>query len=441
MNIDEMIRMILDFQERPIPPIIPRTLEITQISHCAMVISGARRVGKTWRTFQFISETFNNDSITNVCRIQFNDNRLIDLTATSLNIIDEAYYQIFPEKYNREKIYFIFDEIHRIDGWENYILRLLDNPFHAVLITGSTSKLLSGNISSALRGKIVPHNLFPLSFSEYLRFKNISIDFSKKRRSTAWLLQIKNAFHEYLLRGGFPGLLELPVAKHIEMLQSYWNTMILRDILEAHPDDRINVTVFMNFATRLISRISCPMNVRPLVSEIVNAGLKVSPDTVYKYLRYLEEAYMIYTVSIYSKSQRIIDMNYKKVYSIDWALANSVCPGEGITASRALENCMFLFLKKRYREVSYYKTAQGYEVDFIVHNKTGDKIEMYQVAYTLSDEKTREREIRALADACTYLKCSECTIVTCMEEEPDIVIPNGRIRIVPAWKLMLEEGM
>lgn len=431
----EITQLILDFQKRKLPDLLNREMKISELPNAAIVITGARRSGKTYRTYQYISDLIAGGlQIENICRIQFNDNRLLNLTVGELNSITDSYYALYPEKYNVENVYFVFDEIHRIAGWEDYILALLDNPLHKVLITGSTSKLQSGEIASALRGKCIPHQLFPFSFKEYLAYRKI--DFIKYDSKTIALL--RKHIRLYLELGGFPGLYGLDEFKHLEMLQNYWDTMLLKDIIEAHPATRINVLSLTKFAAGLISRNACPMTITNIIKELKDYGVGVSEETIYKYLHYLEEAFMVYTVCFHSKSQKIIDRNYKKIYSVDWALADAVCSGEGMTDSRRLENLVFLQLKRKFRKISYFKTREGYEVDFVTSNKESSRPELYQVSVSIKNKDVREREIRALTQSGVFLKANKCFIITL--DDPQEIIKTDELDIVsiPVWKWLTE---
>lgn len=429
MNKDIIKRIIVDFQERGLPEMVSRQLKIKELRDTVIVITGARRSGKTYRTYQYIKNKIAAGvSVENICRLQFNDNRLLGLN--DLNEIDAAYMELYPEKINTEAVYYIFDEIHRVSGWEDYVLKLIDNPLNHVVVTGSTSKLLSGDIASALRGKCYPHNLFPFSFLEYLSYKHIEPELTGSKSVS----QIKSAFNEYLNCGGFSGLYGLSAEDRLEMLQNYWDTMLIKDIIEAHPQDRINIEVFERFAVMLVNRNACPMTVRPLVSELKNLGYQTSPDSIYRYLAYLKEAFMIYTVPFFTKSSKKIDLNYKKVYVIDWALADAVSSGEGMLNSRRLENLVFLHLKRQFNKVSYFKTRQGYEVDFVVQPSKERFPHMYQVAYNLDDKSVLDREVRSLVKAAEFLGSKRNYIIT-LDSEFEIDSENGvLIKAIPAYK-------
>ncbi|NIM17062.1 MAG: AAA family ATPase [Candidatus Aminicenantes bacterium] len=438
MNLPLFQKIIKDFQIRPLPSLTQRDLKLSFIKDMSLAIVGTRRGGKTYRTFQFINELMQQGvGKENFCRVQFNDHRLRSTAVDHLHIIDEAFYSLYPDKQQKEVVYFIFDEIHRITGWEDYILYLLEDPLHRILLTGSTSKLLKGQIASALRGKNFSMELFPFSFREFIRHYHVEEDTISSQGQS----KLRKMLQKYLGQGGFPGLLDLEAHLHIDLLQSYWDTMVLRDIIEAHPKDNIKITSFNHFSQALLSRVSCAMTVRKIMTNMEIAGLSFSPETLYRYLGYLEEAFMLYTIPIHSESEKIRNRNYRKVYAMDWALADAIAPAEGLDIPRKFENMIFIELLRRGYQVSYYLTKKNYEIDFIATNKTGEKTakHLYQVCYQFSDPGVRERELRGILETASFLNIRDIFVITFNEEET--IDMNGfTVKVLPAWKWLIKDA-
>jgi predicted AAA+ superfamily ATPase len=437
MNLSTFQRMITDFHTRPLPSLTTRDAPVSFVRDMSLAIVGARRCGKTYRTYQFIRQHLEQGGrLENICRVQFNDHRLSGLTRADLSSIDEAYYSLYPEKRGREAVVFVFDEIHRIDGWEDYILHLLDEPTQRVLITGSTSRLLRGEIASALRGKNLPVALYPFSFREFLRHYGVAPDAVSSRGQG----HLRKLMRRYLQQGGFPGLLDAEERLQVELLQTYWDTMVLRDVIEAHPDANIPIAVFSHFAQALVARTACPFTVRAIVSGMREAGLSFTAETIYSYLHFLEEAFMVFTVPIFSPSEKVRQRNYHKVYTIDWALAQAVAPADGVDVTRQLENMVYLELRRRGWEVSYYRTRQGWEIDFVAVRKArhAPRRLLCQVAYTVKGKDARERELRGLAEAARYLRAERVVVVTFNDEET-VDLDGVRVEIVPVWKWLIGE--
>ncbi len=435
MTLATMQRIIADFHARPLPILTARDEPIAFVRDMSLAVVGARRSGKTYRTYQFVQDHLKRGGrLENVCRVQFNDHRLSDLTKGDLSSIDDAYYALYPEKRGREEVIFIFDEIHRIEGWEDYVLHLLDDPTHRVLITGSTSRLLRGEIAGGLRGKNMPVVLYPFSFQEFARHYAVESDVVTSRGQG----HLRKLLRRYLQQGGFPGLLDAEERLHVDILQTYWDTMVLRDIIEAHPRANIPIAVFSNFAQALVARTACPFTVRAMVVGMREAGLSFTAETIYSYLRFLEEAFMVFTVPIFSASEKVRQRNYHKVYAIDWALANAVAPGEGVDPTRQLENLVYLELRRRGWEVSYFRTLQGWEIDFVAVRKTAGRTRrmLLQVAYSVKGTAVQDRELRGLPETVRHLRADSATVVT-FNDEASADLDGVRVDIVPAWKWLL----
>ncbi|MGB7570062.1 MAG: ATP-binding protein [Chitinivibrionales bacterium] len=403
----------------------------------AVSIVGARRCGKTYRTHQLFGDLsaagLQKES---VCRLQFNDHRLSGLTASDLSIIDFSYYSLFPERRRGEKeVWFIFDEIQRIDGWEDYVLSLLETSTHRIVLTGSTSKLLRGEIASGLRGKNFPQELFPFSFREFARHYNVAED----SISSSGQALLRNLFEKYLNQGGFPGLLNLEADQHMDLLQSYWDTMIIRDIAEAHPHDEINISGLTALGQSLAARIGCPITIRKLAENLRETGLRAAPETLHKFVDYFSEAFMLFSIPIFSQSDSVRNRNYHKVYAIDWALADAVATGSGLGVSRKLENMVFIELKRRGNDLYYFKTRKDHEIDFVTTSRRNRsrKVELFQVCYKIDTPETLERELRGVPEAASFLGADRACVIT-MDEEKDLTVEGCKIRLVPAWKWFLE---
>jgi predicted AAA+ superfamily ATPase len=429
--IEILKRIIIDYQKKTLPELTKRDLKLTFVKGMALGISGVRRGGKTYRTHQLAFELSENGTLDNICRIQFNDHRIINIPANQLHIIDDAYYSIYPEKREKEDVYFIFDEIHRIDGWENYILYLLETATHKIIVTGSTASLLRGNFASSLRGKLFPLELYPFSFNEYLRHHRIEPEFiSSNGRS--FLL---NSLSGYLKSGGFPGVYDISEEIRDDLLRTYWDTMLLRDVIETHNDENIDAVLLRQFCDALISRVGCPMTVNKIAQNLKNSGFSFNQEKIYRYLKYVTDAYMVHTVEFFSESEKIRSKNYKKVYCIDWALAKAVSFGAGTDDTRLFENMIFLELKRRGKNVSYYKTREGFEVDFVATGKNKE-IELIQVSFSIENASVENREMRSLVSAGKHLKADMLIIVT-LNDEKTFEIDGSKIKVVPAWKWLL----
>lgn len=250
--------------------------------------------------------------------------------------------------------------------------------------------MLKGNLASQLRGKNFSQILYPFSFKEFISHYTKNLD----PQTSSVQDQLRNLFDRYLSQGGFPGLLNLDQSLHIELLQSYWDTMLIKDIIEGHPKDKINITTFIAFSQAMIDRVACPMTINKIKNNFKELGLKFSSVALYKFLQYLEEAFVVFSVPIFSKSEAIRNRNPLKIYCIDWHLAQAVIPGGDLDVTRKFENMVFIELRRRGYELFYYKTRRGYEIDFIAVSKINKTKILVQVAYSLNTPEVRERNTR-----------------------------------------------
>ena len=423
--------LILDFQESSPESGIPRELEIQTVPKKATVCIGVRRGGKSTYMFQIIHNLIKNKvAKENILYLNFFDDRLHFLQHTDLSTIMDAYYSLYPEKKNSEKIYCFFDEIQVIQGWEPFIDRLLRSENCEVYITGSSAQLLSKEIATQMRGRALSWEMFPFSFSEYLTLKNIDW---KGALSTKKQLLIQKAFLDYWETGGFPETIELPKSLRIKIHQDYFQTVLFRDLIERH--DISHPKALTDLSYKLMDNISSLYSINKLTGFLQSLGHKAPKSTVASYMEWFEDCYFLFTVSLFDASLSRSKANPKKVYSIDHSLVRSVSSGILLNSGLLLENLVFLGLRRRFKKIYYFKTKSGKEVDFIIQNEDRTK-SLVQVSETLENEKTKKREINALIEAAQELNLTEGLIVTRNTEEK-IQIGKITISILPIWKFLI----
>ncbi len=408
--------IIKDFHNRGIPRFIEREIKIPLNPGKIVSIIGARRAGKTYAMYQVMSKV---KDITNIIYINFEDERL-EISLKDLYLIIDSYFEIYPDKKEKD-LFFFFDEIQEIKGWEKFVRRVYDSVSKNIFITGSSSKLLSKEISSNLRGRTVTYEIFPLSFREYLKFKDLQIDL----HSTKGKSKIMYYFSEYITKGGFPETISMDEEIYKKTLTSYFELMIYKDIAERYLIS--NFLPLKMFIKKLISNTSKEFSINKIFNEFKSQGIKISKDTIYNYLDYCEDSYIILPINNFSESatKQII----KKSYSIDTGLSSMVSFSLSKDKGRLFENLVLLELKRKYDEIYYYK--EEYECDFII--KERDKIvKAIQVCYEFN-ENNKEREIKGLKEAMNKFKLNHGIILTINEEEE-----LEGIKIIPVQKWLLE---
>lgn len=426
--------IILDCQETTQETGTSRRLEIESVSGKATICTGVRRSGKSTLLFQMMEQLLKSGVLReNLLYIKFFDDRLHGLQHKNLNTVLEAYFSLYPEKKNTEKIYCFFDEIQVIPGWESFIDRLQRTENCEVYITGSSAQMLSKEIATQMRGRSLSWEIFPFSFREFLDFKQINSagSFSTKKR-----LLVQQAFEEYWTTGGFPEVAGLDRPLRIKIHQEYFNTMLFRDLVERH--DISHPKAVTDLAHWLIDNTASLYSINNLTGYLKSQGHNAPKSAVSSYLEWFEDAYILFTVRIFDASLARSNTNPKKIYCIDHALVTSVGSGILVNSGHLLENLVFSALRRITPDIYYYKTKAGREVDFIIRNADQSRT-LIQVCETLAHPETRKRETTALCEAMSELDLDSGFLVTQNERET-IQTESGRIDVVPAWLFLLDIG-
>lgn len=429
--IDMLKEIILDFQEIDLPTGVPRRIAVAKVPGKATVCIGVRRSGKSTFMFQLMKKLQDSGvARQNILYLNFFDDRLHRLQHDNLGVILEAYFSLYPEKKNAEKVYCFFDEIQVVPGWEPFVDRLMRMEKCEVYITGSSAQMLSREIATQMRGRALSWEMFPFSFREFLDYKGIESDgpLSTKKRLT-----VQKAFEEYWETGGFPEVAGLDRMLRIKTHQEYFNAMLFRDLVERH--DISHPKAVTDLAHWLVDNTGSLYSINNLTGYLKSLGHKAPKSAVSDYLEWFEDAYVLFTVRIFDASLARANTNPKKIYCVDHALVTSISSGILVNSGHLLENLVFTALRRVTPDIFYYKTKAGREVDFIA-GRQGSSRMLVQVCESMADQQTRKRETTALAEAMTELKLSQGIIVTRNEEE-QIRVDSGKIDMVPAWRFLL----
>ena len=432
--IETIKAILLDFQEARLDTGVPRHLQIETVPGKASVCIGVRRSGKSTYLYQLIQRLLDAGvSRQNILFLNFFDDRLHNLRADKLGLISEAYFSIYPEKKNSEKIYCFFDEIQATTGWESFVDRLLRTENCEIYLTGSSARMLSKEIATQMRGRALSWEIFPFSFHEFLNYKRLECEgaLSTKKR-----LLVRKAFDEYWETGGFPEVVGMNSGLRVKTHQEYFQSILFRDLVERHNVSHPRAVI--DLAHWLVDNTGSLYSVNRLTGYLKALGHKVPKATVSDYLAWFEDAYFLFTVRIHDASLARSNTNAKKIYCVDHALVRSVSSGILVNSGHQLENLVFTALRRIYPEIFYHKTRTGREVDFIVTPR-GQAPRLVQVCESLADAPTRKRETTALNDAMAELGMRSAIIVTRNEEER-IETERGLIEVLPAWRFLLNSS-
>jgi hypothetical protein len=369
------------------------------------IITGVRRSGKSTLALLHLTDT-------DFGYVNFDDERLADLKSAELNDLLSAVYEVYGDINC-----FFFDEIQNAENWSLFVNRL-QRTGNSMVITGSNSKLLSTELASHLTGRYKTIELFPFSFREFLVAKGIE----KTAESTREKAIRKKIFDEYYEQGGFPEIFR--GEEPLSYARNLFYSIINRDIIYRYKVQ--HTRAFKEMATYLVLETGKEISYNR-IKNIFSLG---SAHTARNYVDHLEEAYIISTLEKFSYKKQE-SLRYRKTYVIDIAFYRCLSPTGPANKGFIYETLVFLDLLRRKTsegiEIFYYKGIQ--EVDFVV-KKNQELVELIQVCHDLSEEKTMNREVKALLEASESLKCSRLTILNEHVDE-ERAYQGKTIRFIP----------
>ena len=423
-------QLIDDFQERQLPELIARDRDFIEMPGKANVAIGMRRTGKTFFCFQKIQELLDSSvKKQQILYLNFEDERLLDFNVKDFQTILDVYFGRYPE--NKDAgCYFFFDEIQRIDQWEMFIRRLLDTEKARIYLTGSSSKFLSTEIATSLRGRSLSTEIFPFSFMENLRAKGL-FETPPERFSSRTASILRSAAADYLETGGFPEVLNLDRNLRLEVLQGYIDSVIFKDVIERH---RIsNVIVLKRLVSHIMHSPGGKFSVNKFYNTMKSMAVKCTKNSLYEYLDHLVDAYLLYRVPIHSHSEKARMLNPPKIYTVDTGLLGAMTFRKSANNGPFLENLVFIHLRSNGYETEYVSTRKDSEADFLARHKTTGSLCLIQVCWDMAERQTFNRELKGLRNAMEELSIDSGTIVTWDDE----TLLSGNIRVVPLWKWLL----
>jgi len=356
--------------------------------------------------------------------INFFDERLVGLKAEELNKVLQAFYEL----YGSDTEYFVFDEVQKVLGWERFVSRLRTS--NKIIITGSNSDLLRGDLATFLTGRHIDVELLPFSFREYLKATGITLD-ENWLYSTGSVATVKKALSEFMEKGGFPEAGKFGSL----MLSGIYRDIIENDVIGHH-------------------RLRNPQNLRELAKYLIsNTGREFSfnklrtplgikdTHTIIKYSGYIADSYLIFLLERFSYKLKEQFIAPKKVYCIDVGLANNVAFKLSKDSGRLMENTVFIELLRRKLyfnpdwELYYWKDHMGREIDFVI--KTSESVQqLIQVTYASGKSEIDQREIASFKTAASELKCDDMLVIT-WDYEGTMPMGGKTVVFIPLWKWLL----
>jgi len=392
-------------------PGVPRDVDFDKAikSKQIQIVTGIRRCGKSTLLKQL------SEKLDSFYYLNFDDERLLKFSVEDFDSLLILWKKLYKSKT------IILDEIQNVKNWERFIRRIYDEDYK-IILTGSNAKLLSGDLSTHLTGRHIKLELYPFSFSEYLRFKNFDSD---KWKTTDRLAKLLKLTDEYVENGGFP---EYVIFGDVDYLKRIFEDILYKDLIVRFKIREIKS--FRELANFLFTNFTSEISYNSL-QRALNFKSVVS---VKNYIGHLQESYLLHELYKYDYSLKKQIIYNKKIYSIDNGLRNQVSFRFSEDSGKLLENTVFLQLKRSGKEVYYYKNKR--ECDFLIKQKT-KIVEAIQVTDVLS-AANRERELNGLIAAMESFNLKKGLIITRNQEEK--FRSQGReIRVLPIYKWLLSK--
>ena len=384
------------------------------------VLVGIRRAGKSFMLYQRIQELLaNGHSWDEMLYINFEDERLIGVTASDLNLLLEVHFEL-----SQKRPILFLDEIQNIDGWDKFARRLADNKYK-VYITGSNAKMLSQDIATTLGGRYITIHVYPYDFKEFLNANTVYLT-EHSLSTTDSRAEIKRYFNDYFKSGGFPEGASLPAKR--DYLTSVYQKIYLGDIAARHS---IENTFALRFLFRkLAESVKQPVSFSRMANILASTGVKIAKNTVINYMEYAKDACLL--LPIRNIADKLVERETNpKYYFADNGILSLLLLDANTSL---LENLVAVSLLRKYGiddAVFFYN--KNIEVDFYLP----DTYTAIQVSYTINhSDETFEREVQALIKLQNVLECHRLLIIT-YDEENTIKAGEVEIEVLPVWKWLL----
>lgn len=428
----DVIKSLIAIKQSEIPfDVIERDISLPINRKKIITVPGVRRCGKSTMMEIAINELVASGiSPERILWLGFDDERLKNMNADELDDVIISYMEMYPNIPIKE-IYMFFDEIQLIKDWEFFILRVFKSYCKNIYVCGSNATMLSTELSSALRGYPLEYETYPLSFHEYCRFKNIPTKgFLEQDKA-----RLRTAFEAYNMESAFPEIvLTTSKSEQTKLLQGYFDTMLLKDLVEHYRISNIGVVRY--FVKRIMANLTKPTSINAIYKDIKSQGLKVSKDDLYLWADYICDIFMFIRISRYDRSLIKEQKSLDKYYCIDNGLRGAVLMPQSNDNGKSLENIVLLQLNRTKQpsdKITYYQGDK--ECDFVLQ-RNENVIQLIQVTWDMTDENTRTRGVNGILEASQVTGCNKLFILT-KEEENLIEIEGKQIHVLPVWKWLL----
>jgi uncharacterized protein len=414
-----------DYYGRATSESLPNSLSALSVPPSMVAITGPRGCGKTYFIHQLIDHFCSNSALpvprSRLIYINFEDDRLLPLSLSELGALPDAYFELYPD--NKDKDVWVFlDEIQHIEGWDIFLLRLLERENIRLFVSGSSARFCTRSMSSALSGRTFEFAISPLSFKEFLAFKELAIapDFA----CSDVRFKIINLLEEYSTFGGYPEVVLAEPSAKMRILKNYYDIFIYKDLVQQFGIR--NIGLLKGLLKYLITHIGSGFSVNSYFFD-VRRSQPISRETILDYVSILEQKGLISLVPIFSEYPKVQQVNPKKIYCLDNGIRNTVSFPFPYQDEIFAKNLVFQKLVRSGDKVFYWKSRR--EVDFVARHN--GKLKGINVSY---GRELRDVETNSLLDF-QYLVGKRDVDMTIITKDTEKSVSG--VQFCPLWKWLL----
>jgi predicted AAA+ superfamily ATPase len=409
--------IIQDWWNNPLPTITPREQNLLEYINLpirkAICVTGFRRVGKTYLLYDLASKLGKENCV----YINFEDERLSRTTETLTQLLE-----VLTELKGKKGMILLMDEIQNIPKWSLWARRVLDSTPHQLFISGSSSQISSSELPTEMRGRSLPFHVSPLCLIEFFKFKK----FDPASQSNPLILHYTQ---EYLNYGGFPEVVLADEGKKPLILDEYFQTFMLRDLVERyHLRNVLGLKLFLKLL------IDSPyFTLSKMANNIKSQGLEISKPTLSRYLEYFKSSYFISSLYLHTASLKNRYQAAQKPYFVDSGFVSRLSAKFSLNQGRLLEQSVYRKLAIS-ANVYYWQDYTKNEVDFVLREKESIT-HLVQVCFISMGEIVPDREIGSLIKAAQEFDCHKLTLVS-WDMEQTLKVSGETVEVIPLWKFL-----
>ena len=422
MNSDNLKYVVRQSVERKLPQSVPREIKLPVGPGKVVGLAGVRRAGKTFLFFPAMRLLLDSGVPRDrMLYLNFEDDRLQPIREGDLDLVLRSFRELYPNSVG-DKVYLFLDEVQSAPGWELWARRLYDTENVEIFVTGSSSQLLARDLATALRGRSITLEVFPLSFGEFLKFRSIPVVEADADNES----RLRAALVEFLEWGGFPEVVLADAALRHLILEEYTSLMLYRDIVERYGVR--NEKLMRELLRHSFRNTASLLNVSKLHRDLSSQGYQVSKNTLFEYLGYLEDAFLVFLLPVQEASIRKQAHNPKKMHVIDTGLVSAFKTHPMRDLGHRLETAVFLHRRRLTKGLFYY--ADSAEIDLC----DGEGSEFVNTCWDLGNPETLDRELRAMQFGASRWPSAKGRLVY-HEYQTQAVARFANP--MPAWKMLL----